>query len=178
MFEISAYLTELSVPGECKFAGRTLHELVAAVKDDADVLVIGLVRAGQREEAPSTYEVLRQDDILLVEADSDSLKTLLDVTGLELAAKADGKDEKKEDGEKQEKAEHGELTLVEAIVTPGSMLVGTTATGLDLRERHGVNILAVARQGKRLRERLGRIRFAAGDILPRNKGVRSCFLHV
>lgn len=165
LFEISAYLTELRVPGECKFAGRTLHELVTAVKDDADVLVIGLVRAGQREEAPSTYEVLRQDDILLVEADSDSLKTLLDVTGLELAAKADGKDEKKEDGEKQEKAEHGELTLVEAIVAPGSMLAGTTATGLDLRERHGVNILAVARQGKRLRERLGRIRFAAGDIL-------------
>jgi len=45
------------------------------------------------------------------------------------------------------------------------MLVGTSASGLDLRERHGVNVLAVARQGQRLRQRLGEIRFAAGDIL-------------
>src|SRR3546814_4637472 len=51
---------------------------------------------------------------------------------------------------------HGELTLAEAIISPGSILVGTTASGLDLRERHGVNVLAVARQGQRLRQRLGK----------------------
>ncbi|MBD3736701.1 SLC13 family permease [Stutzerimonas balearica] len=173
LFEISAYLTEVRVPEGCKYAGRTLHALINAVRDEADVQVIALIRGEERQRMPSTYEVLREADILLVEADSDSLKALLDVTGVELAADSDGQKDKPDDepaaeqgqGEKKAKDRHGELTLAEAIITPGSMLVGTTASGLDLRERHGVNVLAVARQGQRLRQRLGQIRFAAGDIL-------------
>ncbi len=178
LFEISAYLTEVRVPEDCKYSGRTLHALIGAVQDEADVQVIALIRGDERQRMPSTYEVLREGDILLVEADSDSLKALLDVTGVELAAdveeqenKAHDEQEAAEQAVEQEKAEkdhksrHGELTLAEAIVSPGSMLVGTSASGLDLRERHGVNVLAVARQGQRLRQRLGEIRFAAGDIL-------------
>ncbi|MCW8158524.1 SLC13 family permease [Stutzerimonas stutzeri] len=178
LFEISAYLTEVRVPESCKYAGRTLHALINAVKDEADVQVIALVRGDERQRMPSTYEVLREGDILLVEADSDSLKALLDVTGVELAANVDEQeDEAREEQEateqaveeekarKSHKSRHGELTLAEAIVSPRSMLVGTSASGLDLRERHGVNVLAVARQGQRLRQRLGKIRFASGDIL-------------
>jgi di/tricarboxylate transporter len=178
LFEISAYLTEVRVPEGCKYAGRTVHALINAVKDEADVQVIALVRGDERQRMPSTYEVLREGDILLVEADSDSLKALLDVTGVELAAEVDEQEEKAHDerqateqaveqekAEKKHKSRHGELTLAEAIVSPGSMLVGTSASGLDLRERHGVNVLAVARQGQRLRQRLGQIRFSAGDIL-------------
>lgn len=178
LFEISAYLTEVRVPESCKYAGRTLHALINAVKDEADVQVIALVRGDERQRMPSTYEVLREGDILLVEADSDSLKALLDVTGVELAANVDEQEDKAQNEqkaaeqaledertEKNHKSRHGELTLAEAIVSPGSILVGTTASGLDLRERHGVNVLAVARQGQRLRQRLGNIRFASGDIL-------------
>ncbi len=178
LFEISAYLTEVRVPEGCKYAGRTLHALIGAVQDEADVQVIALIRGDERQRMPSTYEVLREGDILLVEADSDSLKALLDVTGVELAADVEEQENKARDeqeaaeqaveqekAEKDHKSRHGELTLAEAIVSPGSMLVGTSASGLDLRERHGVNVLAVARQGQRLRQRLGEIRFAAGDIL-------------
>ncbi len=178
LFEISAYLTEVRVPESCKYAGRTLHALINAVEDEADVQVIALVRGDERQRMPSTYEVLREGDILLVEADSDSLKALLDVTGVELAANVDEQEDKAQNEqkaaeqaledertEKNHKSRHGELTLAEAIISPGSILVGTTASGLDLRERHGVNVLAVARQGQRLRQRLGKIRFASGDIL-------------
>ncbi len=178
LFEISAYLTEVRVPESCKYAGRTLHALINAVEDEADVQVIALVRGDERQRMPSTYEVLREGDILLVEADSDSLKALLDVTGVALAANVDEQEDKAQNEqeaaeealederiEKNHKSRHGELTLAEAIISPGSILVGTTASGLDLRERHGVNVLAVARQGQRLRQRLGKIRFATGDIL-------------
>ena len=156
LFEIEDYLTELRVPPQSKFLGRTLHDLVAAVAEEADLLVVALLRAGERRELPSAYEVLKEEDILLVEADSEGLKRFLDVTGLELAEGAN-----REEG----KTGPGDLDLAEAIVTPGSILVGKTATALDLRERYGINMIAVARQGRRLRERLGKIRFAAGDIL-------------
>lgn len=91
LFEISAYLTELKLPAGSKYVGRTLRDLLVAGGEEADVLVIALVRAGRHQRMPSTYEVLRDDDVLLVEADSDSLKRLLDVTHLQLAAEADSK---------------------------------------------------------------------------------------
>ena len=182
LFEISAYLTELKVPEDSKYVGRTLHDVMMAGGED-DVLITALVRGDQHLRMPSMYEVLRGDDVLLVECDSDSLKAFLDATKMELAAHADSEAEAREKAEQEKQAEktgdkdkpaeseatgkdrHGEQALAEAIVTPQSTLVGTTATGLALRERHGVNILAVARQGQRLQQRLSKIRFAAGDIL-------------
>lgn len=167
LFEISTYLTELRVPEACKYVGRTLHDLVAAVEDDADIVIIGLVRDEKRIQMPSMYRLLREDDMLLVEADPESLKAVLDITGLELAAKADKDAEDEQDNEAAENrnTKKGDLNLVEAIVTPDSMLVGRTAGNLDLRRRNNVNVLAVARQGHRLHERLSKLRFAAGDIL-------------
>ncbi|MCQ4312999.1 SLC13 family permease [Pseudomonas stutzeri] len=182
LFEISAYLTELKLPEGSKYAGRTLHELMVAGGED-DLLITALIRGDQQLRMPSMYEVLRDDDVLLVECDSDSLKAFLDATKMDLAAHADGEAEAREKAEQEKQAEktgdkdkqteaeaarkdhHSEQALAEAIVTPQSSLVGTTATGLALRERHGVNILAVARQGQRLQQRLSKIRFAAGDIL-------------
>lgn len=163
LFEIGAYLTELRVPEGCTFAGRTLHDLAAAVKDEAEVLVVGLVRSGRRTTFPSTYEVLRAEDVLIVEADPDGLQRLLDVAGLTLAEAANEEEDDEARGRARPKPE--DLDLVEAILAPDATLVGRTATALDLRERYGVNVLAAARQGRRLRERLGSIRFAPGDIL-------------
>ncbi len=186
LFEIEAYLSELRVPEGCKFARKTLHDLVAAVQEEADVLVIALVRGEDRKEMPSTFEVLREGDVLLVEADSNGLKALVDITGLKMVgdAKEDEDEEVEkasenieagavdvegdgdaEETEEKEQSKKAALTLEEAIVTPGSMLVGTTLSRLDLRERYGVNVLAAARQGHRLREQLGKIRFSPGDIL-------------
>lgn len=156
LFEISSYLTELRAIEGCKYVGRTLHHLINAVADDAEIVVIGLIRKGKRQEVPSVYEILQVGDLLLVESDSDSLKTLLDITGMELAGKGDDLDSEEDSKD---------LNLAEAIVTPGSVLVGRTVTYLDLRKRHGINVLAVARQGHRLHERLANIRFVAGDIL-------------
>lgn len=166
LFEISAYLTELRVPEGGKYAGRTLHELLAAVEDVADVMVVALVRAGHWLDMPSPYEVLQEHDIMLAEADSDSLKAVLDLSGLELAEKVGGGNQAEPAGEhKTGRVVPGELNLSEAIVSLDSRLVGRSASSMDLRRTHGVNVLAVARQGQRLRQRLGKIRFAAGDIL-------------
>lgn len=161
LFEISAYIAEARVPESSKFVGRTLHDLLAAASDaDAEIIVLGLARGEGRQQTPSTYEVLRPDDVLLVEADTDSLNRLIDVAGLELA-RSDSDDGTKD----KDKTRRGELNVLEAVVTPESSLLGKTALGLGLRERYGINVLAVARQGQRLRERLARIRFVVGDIL-------------
>lgn len=158
LFEIGDYLTELIVLKGSKFSGRLLHDLYTAIEGEVEVVVLGLIRCGQLKELPSVYEVLQDEDILLVEADSNELKRLIEKTGLRLAHRADIGKDKVDTG-------LGDLHLAEVIVTPGSSMIGRTATALDLRNRYGINILAVARQGTRLRERLRRIRYVAGDIL-------------
>jgi di/tricarboxylate transporter len=154
MFRVEDYIAEVRVSEGSKTAGKTLRDLETGT--DADVVVVGLVRGEHRLPAPSGFETLRAGDILIVEADSETLKALVDAAGLELVG---GKDL----GEEALKSD--EVSVVEAVVVPDSLIEGRTARNLYLRSRYGLNLLAVARQGQRVRERLGGIRFRAGDVL-------------
>ncbi len=161
LFQIGAYLSELLLPEGNRFDGKILSDLLESVEEEADVIVLALIRDRARIAWPSVHAVLRGGDILLVEAASESLMRLLEITGFRLAEDVG----KGVPHGREEAKELGASSLAEAIVTPSSMLVGTTVSHLDLRERYRLNVLAVARQGQRLRGRLSRIRFAPGDIL-------------
>jgi di/tricarboxylate transporter len=176
LFEVSAYLTELRLEEDNDFVGCSLHDLVDTVRDEADVSIVGLVRNDKHIEMPSIYKVLQAEDILIVEADSDSLETLINNSGLILINEAEEQEEEEQekrgdhdaaeqDDDKKHSKKKNELTLTEAIVTQGSPLVDQSASTLGIRERYSVNILGVARQGHRIHERLSEVRFSAGDIL-------------
>ena len=182
LFEISDYITEVRLPEESKFVGFPLHDLLTAMPNKEDITIVGMVRNEKRILAPSMYRVLRAGDILMVETDSDSLKNLIDDGGLEFIegdkgdeSKTDRPNEKEKDDETntRKSIESEEIGVVEAVIAPGSLLIGKTASSLNLRERYGINIIAVARRGKRLQERLGRIRFLAGDIVLLQGGKKS-----
>src|SRR5690554_2431949 len=186
LFSVGEYVTELRIPADSPHTGSTLYSLLTGVGDEADIIVLALIRDEQLQTVPSTYKILREGDLLLVEADTTSLQTFLDSTGLELAHQAIKSEEAEagsEETENEAASEHsdlkntegnkdavvrltkGELHLVEAIITPESSLVGQTANRLQLRQRYQLNIVAVARLGYRLKQRLDDIRFNAGDIL-------------
>ncbi len=177
LFEISEYISELRVPEESKFAGFPLHDLLLAMPNKEDITIVGLVRNDKRFLAPSMYRVLRAGDILMVETDSDSLKSLIDDGGLEFIkgdeGEEGGKEKEDEKGKPNKSIESDEVSVLEAIVASESLLIGKTASRLLLRERYGVNVIAVARRGKRIQERLGCIRFMAADILLLQGGAKS-----
>lgn len=58
-----------------------------------------------------------------------------------------------------------EIELVELAVLPGSALAGRSASDVELRTRHGINLLAVSRQGRRSTARLRTMPLRAGDVL-------------
>ncbi|MBN1628213.1 MAG: SLC13 family permease, partial [Thermoleophilia bacterium] len=70
-FEIEDYMAEVRVPEGSEYAGKTIHDLVAAVEGEADIAVIALERDGWRREMPSTYEVLRENDVLMIETETN-----------------------------------------------------------------------------------------------------------
>ncbi len=174
LFSVGEYVTELKVPEGSAYAGSTLHNLLTSGDTDEGLVVLALIRDDETSPAPSTFSVLREGDVLLVEADTESLQAFIEHSGLVLATTVS--DDNVDDDESQQapgqpaKAAEDRVTtddvrLTEAVIAPSSRLIGRSANRLNLRERYGLNIVAVARQGQRLKQRLADIRFRSGDIL-------------
>ena len=71
-------------------------------------------------------------------------------------------------GAKADKKDRKRLTnaeLMEAVVNARSRLEGRTVEQMRFAARHGMNLLAVSRQGRPYRGRLLTFRFKAGDVL-------------
>jgi len=176
-FDTGIYLTEALVPEGSKAAGMKLREIETAL-EEADAQIIGLVRNDVRVSAPNSGRYVHAGDILIIEAEAEKLATALSSLGLvleEAQHKAE-KQDKEETGdaaeteekekEKNEKAPPSdEIVLVELAILPSSGLLERTPTDIQLRNRFGINLLAVSSQGRRSRARLRTYRFKAGDVL-------------
>lgn len=154
LFEIEDYLTEVRLPEVSDWIGRTVPDIVPELK--ADVNVVGLFR-DERQLVPSRDVQLEADDVLVVEADPEELKTLLRGGDVEPA----GSRELKE----RFLASDEDVVVTEAVVQPDGRFAGRTARSLELRAAHGVNVLGVARQGRRVGGRVADITLQPGDVL-------------
>ena len=154
-FEIEDYLAEAKVREGSAAIGKTVRELDANI-GDRDAKVVGLIREERTIPAAPRFLRLRQDDILLIEANPESLKEVIAALDLEIVDAG---------APMAGLLESEDVTLLEAVVTAGSRLENRTVTSARLQRRHGVNLLAVSRQGKPYRGRLRNFRFAEGDVL-------------
>ncbi|WP_252108637.1 MULTISPECIES: SLC13 family permease [unclassified Halomonas] len=174
MFDTANYLVELKVSEESKANGLTLQQL----RDELDetIPVLAVVRDDNRRAGYSFHGVLKQGDILLLEAGPEELQLLEDKAGL--SAVAELKEDDREEDEQAAKAadEASEpskdeaidtegLQLVEAVVRSGSMMINRSVRQLRLNHQFGLHLVAVARDGGRLKQRLRDIRFQTGDVL-------------
>ncbi|MCL4272531.1 MAG: anion permease [Anaerolineales bacterium] len=154
LFDIENYITEVKIPEKSKLNGKRLYEISDFSK--AEVIVIGLIRGSERRMEPSAQTKLLAGDILIVSADAENLQKLVAASGLELVG--DKKIQKDE-------LDSDDVTLLEGVVMPNSIMLGGTPRTLNLRGSYGVNLLAISRQGKLLRTRLDSTRFQNGDVL-------------
>jgi di/tricarboxylate transporter len=153
LFEIANYVAEARVPEGAKAIGRTVRQLEEMGEEP--VIIAGLVRSKMRRLVPSAREVVRQGDILILEGEPDDITGLVEGAGLELQLSDGGTAELTSE----------DVDIVEAVVRPDSPLIGRTARAARLRRRHAMNLLAVARQGRRLGARPGEARLRSGDVL-------------
>ena len=154
LYDVSSYLTELYVPEKSSFIGETLFELENRSEDD--FVIVALQRGEQRWSAPARYLRIKADDVLIVEANAETIQKVIDGTGLELNA-----DEEIDD----RFLKSDDITVLEGIVGHDSRLIGRSAGDIRLRSRYGINVLGVARQGQKLGTVLANIRFKPGDVL-------------
>lgn len=154
LFRIEDYITEVRLPAGSPYVGRRLVDLEAL--GQGDIAVVALERRGDRMLAPSGYLRLQAGDVLILEADAQALRDVVKEAALDTLGAGDFS---------VENLRSERVSLMEAVITPGSRLEGRTARALGLHTRFGVNLLGVARQGERMVERLGQVRLRAGDIL-------------
>lgn len=183
-FETGAYITEVRVPEDSKAAGLRLREIEEALAD-VDAQIVGVVHKEVRLIAANPGRMVHAGDILMIEAEADSLPDVLSILGLKLEEavkpeKTDGPeagtqsgpqaatkpgDEREEDEDKAPAAKSGEIVLMELAALPGSPLAGRSVTDIMLRTRYGINLLALSREGRRSMKRLRRIAIQPGDLL-------------
>jgi di/tricarboxylate transporter len=168
-FETGNYLTEVRVPEDSKAVGLTLR----AFESEIEAQIVGLVRNEVRMTAPHGGRRIRAKDILVLEADVETLAKALSVFGIRLeekkATKA-GEDKEKsgkaeDDREDDDKKRDEDIVLRELAVLPGTTIVGRSASDLRLRTRYGLNLLAVSREGRTPTARLRTLKLKSGDLL-------------
>ncbi len=153
-FEIRDYMTELKIGEGAKLIGTTVRDLE---KDHGDtVAVVGIIRGHARFYSSLRMMEIAQGDIVIVRGDPADLKNLVGKTGIDFVGRADfdTQDLRSED-----------VGLMEMVVQPGAAVENRSAARLHFRRRYGANLLAIAREGRPIKRRLGEVPFVAGDVL-------------
>ena len=151
---INDYITELRVPKGSALVGRPVKDI--AKMTDSEVVILELVRRKESFKAPSAFKVINTSDILVVKGCTENIKILINDLGLELTEKKDFKDG-------LDSAD--EVDMAEVVVAQNSLMKGKTVRELKLHDLHGLNLLAISRQGRHIQGKLDSTRIREGDML-------------
>ncbi|PID66900.1 MAG: SLC13 family permease [Gammaproteobacteria bacterium] len=150
----SEYMTELRIPADNKFIDRSLYRILKLCEGE-EIQILSIIRGHRRILAPTQYEILHENDILVVEGQPDAIQQLLDDADLQMVdAKVDTQTLTSED-----------VSIIEVVVGPDSIMIGRSAVGLNLSSNYGINLMAISRRGQSIRQRLHRTILRAGDVL-------------
>ncbi|MES2907434.1 MAG: SLC13 family permease [Pseudomonadota bacterium] len=153
-FVIADYISEVVVGEEAVIAGKTIKTIENSI--EGDFSIVGVIRGDERRLAPSSQTKILADDVLLVEADTISLKSFVDKAKVALAGSKETKDLS---------VTSDEVGIVEAVVREGSEMINSTPGRLRLRHRFNINLLAARRAGTSIKSRLRDLRFREGDVI-------------
>ena len=150
---IQEYVAEVRVGEKSTAIDQHVRDLDLAA-EDADVAIVGLVRNGKRVPGRARGELIRQGDLLVIEAVADSIDAFVGALKLEYVG-----------SEKHGNLVGEDLSLIEVVVPETARITGRTALDVKLLYRYGVTLLGVSRQGKSFRERVRKLPIRAGDVL-------------
>ena len=147
------FIAEIRVREGHPLAGATATQgMFPKLKD----MTVRLVQRGERPHLPPFENVtLQPGDSVIVAATRQALER----------AMAEGAKVIDKDGEIGRPRSPGVVTLAEAIVAPGSRLIGRTIAQSGFRSEEGLAVLAIERRSRMPRMPMADIRMEAGDVL-------------
>lgn len=151
---IKDYITEARVTAESDVVGQTVADLHKLA--NGEVKVAAIIRNESRSSSPLPDAKIRENDVLMLEGESEALESTVARAGLRLS---------RDHAQPAADEATDEIGVIEAVIGPNSALAGLSAERIGLYERFGVNLIAVSRSGERFKERLRNITLRAGDVL-------------
>lgn len=152
--EAKTFLTQFEVEPKSSLVGKTLTETL--FKNYPSARVLEVRRRGRVLQTPLNELVIRERDRLSITLHGTSFTRLKESGGVIF-------DEQK--GMNLKKLEDRDMKLLEVIIGPRSTLVGKTLQQIGFRRNHGINVLALHRQGENLQKDLTTMRLQYGDTL-------------
>jgi di/tricarboxylate transporter len=148
------FLTQAVISNASPLVGKTIAE--TALVRLREARIIDVVRQGERVETPLNTLRFAAGDQLLIETSVAGVKGIKEMSGVLFQSEAELGLESI--GERK-------AILMEGIIGSRSTFLGKTLRDLNFRQRYGVLILAVHRQGENLRENFEDVQLAFGDTL-------------
>lgn len=142
------------LPKESDLAGETLKK--SRLADVFDFRVLAVFRDGELKVMPRGSEVLLGGDLLLIEGQQSDLDVLRGLQELEIDTKVPGN---------LGAFESARLTLMDATLDPRTSLAGRTVGELNFRERYGIELAGIWREGDTIGTELAGERLQIGDAL-------------
>jgi di/tricarboxylate transporter len=154
LFHIEEYVTEVKLTETSHLIGERIANAEDLIGED--VVIAGFARGGGAISRPSSRTILQPEDELVLRADPSLLKPILDRHEMEVVTAKSGK---------LDLLKPESLELIEAVVTATSPLENRRAAYLRRRSGYTMRLLALARAGQTIRERIRETDFKAGDVL-------------
>ena len=153
-YHLEERLVTMRVPEDSPLVDKTLLE--SRLGDAFGLGVLGIVREGSTKLMPGAGERLATGDLLLAKGRPDDLRTMEGLQDLEIDT------EPPPDVSKLE-SEH--VGLVEAVLSPRTTLAGKTLRQIHFRDKYGLSVLAIWREGRAYRSELRDMALRFGDAL-------------
>jgi di/tricarboxylate transporter len=154
-YRLKEELYRLRVRSVSDLIGQRLEETDLSSSHGLNVLAVHA--AGKPLRVPDPRRPLEQDDLLIVECKPGSVYQAASLHGLEPKGRV-GLEELSE-------LETARLALAELMVPLRSQLSDKSLAQVGFRDRYGLNILAVRRRGRIIRENLRQVVLKTGDTL-------------
>ena len=147
-----SYIVEMLVDADSPLVGRTIEE--AGLRHLPGLFLMEIERGSNSLPAVSPQERLEARDRLIFTGLTESIVDLQKIRGLTPATDQVFK-----------LRAAGERCLVEAVVSNSCPLVGHTVREGRFRTRYNAAVIAVARNGEQLRQKIGDVKLRSGDTL-------------
>ncbi|MEA3489972.1 MAG: SLC13 family permease, partial [Candidatus Omnitrophota bacterium] len=147
------YFIGMKVTGNCPIIGKTITK--AGLRNLKNVYLMEIERAGEIFGPVSPDEKVLNGDVLYFVGVTSAVVDLQDIPGLVPAAHR-----MFEEGFIKESSH-----LVEAVISDSSPILGKTVKKANFREKYKAGVVAIHRNGERIKEKVGDIRLHAGDVL-------------
>ncbi len=142
------------VPKDSDLVEETLRK--SRLADVFDFRVQAIFRDGELTVMPRGDEILLGGDLLLIEGQQTDLDVLRGMQELEIDTKVPGN---------LGSLESDRLTLMDATLDPRTSLAGRTVGAMNFRERYGIELAGIWREGETIGTELADERLQIGDAL-------------